>query len=495
MIILLFVLSFIICSILICLVLMSVAKLFESNYSSLKCSKKVSKSTVNKLLVSGKNNEEILQKINFNIPRLKADFDLNKAKEVLSPLGVDFGHKFYVFEVTDNTSSLQLFEEFAMLKRLEREGTKLNIVVLTNCLPKKIYNIKYALANFDFCLSVVRIYDINDISLYQRAYLRMLNINYYCGTIISNNITKSTDYCYFVTGKERGTNFSHSTMQTKSGYVSKYVEDCCIREDTTYDYIKDIVTTRIDFSDAPKDCTISKFIPINVSNYFIISQSSNTICVKDFETQKVIYYTCNKPIFLDAKFNKKGIYFSYKLDTQYLYIFESKTELLVNNIFACESIFIKSATLINRLPKVKVESEDKDLDEVINFVLPSKILKRFFEDISRGKCQFRAFALMDENSFDRSILSSNLTTLISKFFDILKTKYGITFGQSGIYLSKNRTALLSSKITFRHKGQVYNFDIKNQGLEGDTFKLKGIEYTGINFVSFDKMLSPISLQM
>lgn len=495
MIILLFVFSFIICSILICLVLISIAKLFESNYSSLKCLKKVSKSMVNKLLISGKNNEEILQKINFNIPRLKADFDLKKAKEILAPLGVNFEYKFYVFEVTDNTSSIQLFEEFAMLKRLEREGVKLNIIVLTNCSPKKSYNIKYTLASFDFCLSVVRIYDFNDINLYQRCYLKMLNINYYCGTIIANNITNIADYRYFLAGKEKTVNSLHSTVQTRSGYVSKCVEDCNIREDTTYDYIRDIVTTRIDFSDAPKDCVVSKFIPINVSNYFIITQSSNTICIKDFATQKVVHYTCNKPIFLDAKFNKKGIYFSYKPDTQYLYIFESKTELLVNNIFACESIFIKSATLINRLPKVKVESEDKDLDEVINFILPSKILKRFFEDISRGKSQFRLFALMDENSFDRSILSSNLTALISKFFDILKTKYGIAFGQSGIYLSKNRTALLSSKITFRHKGQVYNFDIKNQGLEGDTFKLKGIEYTGINFVSFDKMLSPISLQM
>lgn len=497
MMIVLFVFGFVIISLLGCLLLIAISRLFEYNYLAIKYSHKVSKSSINKLLINGKNNEEILQKINSNMPRLKLDFNMEKMRQILAPLGVNFKQKFYVINVTDASNMKAIIEELTLLKRLEREGVALNIIVITNACPKRAYNIKFALASLDFCLSTVRIYDILELDSMSIFMLNMLNINYYCGTKIAENITKNANYRYISADGGVYKEELHSTMQKGKGYAESKSVLCNhnIVEATTYDYSRDVLVTRLDFSEAKKGDKVEKFISLDLSNYFTISATSTTIRVVDFERQTELYFTSNKPIFLDAIYNKKGIYFRYKIDSPYIYIFRSKCELKVANIFDCESIFLRAATSLNNLPKLKVKSNDSDLDDIINSVLPEKILSFFFESPSREKSQFRAFACLNEMALDRELLSSKITPYATKYFDTLRHRYGISFGSKGIYLSKNKTELLSSRVALKRKGQTYNFDIKNEGLDDGTFRLGGVEYSGINFVSFDKMLLPISLQM
>lgn len=497
MMIVLFVLGFIFISLFGCLLIVGISRLFEYNYLTIKYSHKVSKSSINKMLINGKNNEEILQKINFNMPRLKLDFSMEKMRQILTPLGVNFKQKFYVINITDMSNMKAIIEELTFLKRLEREGIAINILVITHGCPNRAYNIKYALASLDFCLSVVRVYDSDELDCMSISMLNMLNINYYCGTKIAENVTKNANYRYISADGGVYVEKLHSTMQKGKGYAERQSVLCNynIVEATTYDYSRDVLVTRLDFSGAKKGDKVEKFISLDLSNYFTISVTPCTVKVTDFERQTELYFTSNKPIFLDAIYNKKGIYFSYKIDSPYIYIFRSKCELKVTNIFDCESIFLRAATSLNNLPKLKVKSNDTDLDDIINSVLPEKILSFFFENPNREKSQFRAFACLNEMALDKELLSSNITPYATKYFDILRNKYGISFGSKGIYLSKNKTELLSSKVTLKRKGQTYTFDIKNEGLGEGTFRLGGVEYSGINFVSFDKMLLPISLQM
>ena len=149
---------------------------------------------------------------------------------------------------------------------------------------------------------------------------------------------------------------------------------------------------------------------------------------------------------------------------------------------------------MSSLPKVRVESSNSEIDKLVNKLLPSKIISQFLQRPFEDNNLFGCFANL-ENKPLQGATTSKLSYLVNRYFDTLKRYYGVEFGESGLYLTKQKTQLLSSRLTFKKGSISYTLQIKNTGLNGETFKFREIEYTGINYIAYDKLSSSLVLQM
>lgn len=467
------------------------SKLLQANITFVKSKMKVSKSSLNRLIISDPMRLKIVQNINENCPRLSDDFDLKKAKEILSPLTLNFDFPTYVLEVTNNSIISNVYKEISFFKTLEKNGTYVNLVVITACDPKRAYNLKHCLAKLDFEVSPVRLFAKNDLSTMQTQLLNMLNINYYCGVKINVNRGNIAEYCIKSRKNTPYTINMNSTMQTgqKQRWVLCNFE---VTKNQTYNYITDTYITRLDFSKAEGKEIVTKFLPLDNIKYFNVEVHGFYIKLTNFDSGEQVFFSSNRPIFSKAIFNKKGIYFSFVVDTQFIYITRSCQRQNMESILECERAFIKSQTLLNNLPKISVKSSNAVLDEMVNITLPNQIIKLALSDEFEANDSFKAFAFL---SREFTFGTDKLSKLILKYFDILRTYYGVEFGKKGVYLSSKKEKLIDSKVTFKKQNEVFSIDIKNKNLDPMTYKIGGVEYTGTNYLPYDKLSKTLILQM
>lgn len=469
-------------------------KVFYVNLVFIKNKRKVSKQNSNKLILSSKQDVNIAKNISNNYPRIEESFSLEKCKLFLSKFNINFDHPVYLINVTNNTSIKNIYSELQLLKQFENNAVYLNVIILTSCDVKRAYNLKYFISQLDFINDVIGIYPRENLSSIEYMYLNMLNINYYCGMHFGETIAKNKDYC--IKNKENipFNREMNSTMQNcvKQRYVlcNKYIEKC-----KTYNYITDTEITRFDFSCSEGKEVVSCFIPFFDLKFFRVEVHNFYIKIKNFVTQKEFFYTSNKPIFSNAIFNKKGIYFSFVNNSNFVYIFKANEHKEFSSILECEREFLRAQTLLNCLPKVNVKSNNYELDEMVNTILPQNIVKLALNQENLDKELFKNFCNLSSFDFWKKYEKTQLFYTIEKYFNMLSTYYGIKFGKGGIYLSKNKDKLLSSNIQFKKGLNNYSINILNKHLNSETFAFNGVEYTGINYLPFNKLSQSLNLQM
>ncbi len=472
--------------------------IFQSNFSYIKSLKKVSKKKINKVLISASDKSQILQKINNNFPRLEQDFDIKKARFLFNKLGLNFAQPCYVIKVSESSNFGMILEELAFLKKLDSQGICLNIILLCRCEQKRVYDLKYSLASLDFGSCPCRLFCLNDLSCDDIDMLESLNINYSCGTNFNDNILKNDNYRIFSKEKVGYDSVLNSTMQTQDfSLVQKWVLcNYCIESKTTYDFVKETKITRFDFSKAKGKDKICKFIPFEKLKYFHISIDGYSVKIVDFERGETKYFYSNRPIFNSAVYNKKGLYFSYTIDNSFVYIFEGKNIDTSSSLLALESSFIKAQTALASLPRFKAVSANPAIDEMVNFTLPRQMLKLLLNSPFKEAKYFNKYANLSGHDIESEEDSfSCVLPLVKKYFSLLKIYYGLDFGQKGLYLSYNKNRLLNSNISFKKGGKSYSLKILNNGYAADTFKLKGIEHSGTNYLPYEKLYQSLVLQM
>ncbi len=472
-------------------------KIFETNILNIKYSKKLSQKTLNKVAVSDKKLSEIIAKLKHNCPKLKSQKEYEKTRVCLDGLKCNFDLPFYVVNISNNDKSYEYIEELCAIKELERQGVLLNLIVISSLSPKRAYNLKYTLASLDFEKDIVRLFCPEDLSAMQNNSLKMLNINYVCGNILCQNNTKSTDYCLKAPNNRVYYAKTHNTMQTdaKSIFCKSFVQGTSVVEQTEcFNYLDQTLITRFDFSKACDGNSISKFLPFDGLKYFDVNIADKQIIIQDFEHKTALYLSSNLPVFVGAHYDKTGLYFCHKMTSNFVYFLTSKNEIKDLSLFGCEGALIKAKSLMSSLPKVRVESSNSEIDKLVNKLLPSKIISQFLQRPFEDNNLFGCFANL-ENKPLQGATTSKLSYLVNRYFDTLKRYYGVEFGESGLYLTKQKTQLLSSRLTFKKGSISYTLQIKNTGLNGETFKFREIEYTGINYIAYDKLSSSLVLQM
>ncbi len=468
-------------------------KIFSVNMLFIKSHKKVGKSTFKSLVLSSNKEINIVKNITNNAPRISGDFSQNLAKQILAKFYLNYDYPTYLISVTNNNILSNIYSELAFLKTLENQGTFLNIILLTSCDIKRVYNLKYAISQLDYKVDVVGIYERNCLSSKEFSMLNMLNINYYCGTYFGENVAKYKDYCI----KSQETNQyyakTHSTMQSdlKQNYV---LCNFCVEKSKTYNYLTNTEIIRFDFSRAQKREVLSCFLPLDNIKYFAVETHNFYIKIKDFDKDIEYYYFSNKPIFSKAVYNKKGIYFSYLNDSSFLYVFRAPEKKAFSSVLECEREFIKAQTLINNLPKVFVKSNNTELDEIVNKSLPQDIVRLMLKQNNVDNPSFKNFALLINHNAEIKT-KTPLDLAVAKYFHLLTTYYGVEFGKSGIYLSYKKDKLIDSKIFFKKGTQNYSVNIFNKNLNPDTYAFGGVEYSGTNYIPYNKLSQSLNLQM
>ena len=460
----------------------------------IKSKKRVSKAVFNNLILSSKQEVNIVKNIANNCPRLSGDFSLEKAKLILAKYNINFDCQTYIISVTNNTNLSTVNQELTLLKKLETNGTYLNILLVATCDIDKVYKLKYQIAQLDFTIDIIGIYNRENILPSEYYALNMLNVNYYCGTHFDENIAKFKGYS--IKSKE-GTLYDkelNSTMH--SSQRQRYVLcNYCIERSKTYDYLTDTEITRLDLSCAQGKEIISYFISLEDIKYFHVEVNKFYIKINDFDLKKEYYYFSNKPIFSNAIYNKKGIYFSFVNNSNFIYIFRSNKMKELPSILECERDFLRAQTLLNNLPKVVVKSKNLELDDIVNNRLPQSIIKQMYSQDNLEKTLFRNFATLSYKVAKEQKPKSGFDKTICKYFSLLSTYYGVGFGNDGIYLSYNKDKLIDSKVSFKKGNNNYSVNISNKNLASETFAFNGVEYTGINYLPYNKLSQSLNLQM
>ena len=134
---------------------------------SIKYSKKLTKKSINKVIVSDKKLAEIKEKITLNFSRLKSQNEYEKMKTYLGLLGVNFEFPFFVIELSNNSKCLEYIEELCAIKQLEKQGLFVNLIIISSMSPRRNYNLKYNIANIDYEHNIVRLYTQEDLSAMQ----------------------------------------------------------------------------------------------------------------------------------------------------------------------------------------------------------------------------------------------------------------------------------------------------------------------------------------
>ena len=468
--------------------------LIECNITYIKSKSKVSKKQINELITNSKFDLDIINKITKNTPRLGEDFDLKNCKEFMQKYGLNFDLPLYMILLNNDYDFSQVMSEICSIKKLENQGVYTNLIIISNCSQEQYNKLKFAISQLDFVYNPCRLIERNNLISKDYLVLCKLNINYYCGIRFGQNVAKSTHYCLKSKNGECYAKHKSSTMQ--NGTIERLV--LCknvIEVSSVYDYKEDIFVNRFDMTGAKGEIKFSKFIPCDSLKYFDVAIADYKMCIRDFCQDKCYYFLSNLPIFSGAVFNKQGIYFDCKISAKYLYVFCLNKELKTDSIINCESYFIKAKSALESLPKVKVCSQNKELDSVINKTLPQGILNEFFKRQNMSSQSFRAFCTLDKSFLQTGKTTDKLTFLVNKYFALLDIYYGISFGEKGIYLSKQKDKLLDSFVSFKKENANYSIKIKKSNFAGDTFKFRGIEYTGTNYIPYANLSPSLILQM
>ncbi len=468
--------------------------LIECNITYIKSKTKVSKKQINKLITNSKFDLDIINKITKNNPRLGDDFDLKKCKDFMQKYGLNFDLPLYMILLNNDYDFSQVMSEICSIKKLENQGVYTNLVIISTCSQEQYNKTKYALSQLDFKYNPCRLIEKNNLVSYDFSVLCKLNINYYCGVRFGQNVAK---YAYYCLKSKNGECYAKRQLSTMQNGTNERLVLCknTVEVSSVYDYREDVFVDRFDMTKAKGEIKFCKFIPCDSLKYFDVLVEDYKICIRDFCQDKCYYFLSNLPIFSGAIFNKQGLYFDCKISAKYLYILKSTTQLKTDSIINCENYFIKAKSALENLPKVKVYSTNKDLDSVINKNLPESIINEFFKKKNISTQTFRAFCTLDKNLLTTCKTSDKLSFLVNKYFTLLDVYYGITFGEKGIYLSKQKDKLLDSFVSFKKGGTNYSIKIKKSNFAGDTFKFRGVEYTGTNYIPYTNLSPSLILQM
>lgn len=447
----------------------------------------------------------------------KSEGDFKKFVLPLKKAGLDYTKNIIKIEIYKNFNWEEKKKELLILKNFRKTLNFYTLIFVDN--SKNLDLVKSYLDKINFKLDT-KIYYCLDVDYKLLSSINFFDINFLNYT---NNLNYSRTFHFGKRNYKVKQNFLNTNTNLPQGFSLNFLPldkfsfkntymnstllnnffNCTLEKTFNYKLMAEIYFLKIlNKSDSKKSFNFSYLKTfkedgnkyINVLNFknginFVNKNTNTKVMFSNFFTFVSVLNNSillTKNIVLNGK-EEKSFYFVKFLNNFNPIVLPTKT------------LFLNTKKLYDSVFKINVLSSDTNINNLINTILPQKIIEEVFINCNKGLKDFTRLLNLEysENLVEKSLISvpiSNFNLINKNFYSVY---FNLIFFYFGIWKTQNNAVILNldksliledSKIFFKiENDKTFLVKNKKENLKNE-IKINNVNYTNLKFLNCNKFL-------